>query len=168
MGREILLKLGEGPGEGRGNFVSLYLHPDVARKSDQSHDGTISIQNWQLCRQAPDRVVGPMPLHFEVVHQRAAGAQNFLVLLGGNAAKVTGADIARAFAKDLRLALQAVPGHQGLVHGYVPAGRVLHEKRDIGRAVEKPFKQADFHLRDLPREGRIRILCARIHSSMRF
>ena len=72
-----------------------------------------------------------MPLHFEMVNQRASGEQNFFVLLGGNLTKVTGADVTRAFADDLRLALQSVPRHQRLVHGDISTDSVFDKKRHV-------------------------------------
>lgn len=44
-----------------------------------------------------------------MINQRTSGAQNSIVLFGGDPTKVTGADVARALADDLRLALQPMP-----------------------------------------------------------
>lgn len=60
----------------------------------------------------------------------APGTQNFFVLFGGNPAKVAGADVAWTF-EHLRFTLEAVPGHQRLVHGHVPAC-VFHKKAMSG------------------------------------
>lgn len=118
--------------------------------------------------QAPDRIMRSMPLQFEMVNQRASGTQNFLVLLGRNPTEVTAADVTRAFPDDLRLVLQSVPRHQRLVHGHVSAFGVFDEKRHVRRSVEKPFQPRDLHLRNVRRQGRFGMSCARIHGSMRF
>lgn len=151
VGREVLFEFFESTSEVLGNLVRLNLYADVARKSNQADYGTLRIQNRQLCRQAPDRVIGSMPLHFQVVNQRTSRTQNFLVLFGRNPAEVAWAYVTRAFAEDLRLALQAVPGHQRLVHGNVATCNILHEKGNVRRAVEESFEQADLQLRNVPR-----------------
>ena len=79
-----------------------------------------------------------MPLHFEMIHQRTSGTQNFLVLFGGNSSQVAGTDVVRAFADELM-------AQRGVRHGKLNIIALLpetHHAHDGHGATHVHYKPA--------------------------
>lgn len=119
------------------NRLTFDRHTPVAREADHTDDLVVGVANRQLRRNAPHRIVRPIPLELQVAQQRPAGSQNLLVLIGGNPAIVAGADVARTLTDRIGHALESVASDERIVHGHVMAFRVLDKERNVLGLVEE-------------------------------
>lgn len=86
-------------------------------------------------------------MKFEMAQKRVTCPQHGGVLCGGDAAKVTGTDLARPLAEHLGLVAQPMPFDEGMVHHQIPSGRILDEEHHVRRLVEEAFQKRDVHRR---------------------
>lgn len=134
---EMRFEMIERIGDLQGDVVGVDGGADIARDADQADDVAGPIAHGELCGQTPAGFVGGIPVEFEVIEDGAACAQNGGILPRGDAAKIAGADVTRAFAEGLRFFAQAVAGDEGVIYRGVSACGVFDEERDIGNLIEK-------------------------------
>ncbi len=107
-------------------------------------------------------------MHLKMIEDRLPGPQHSRVLLRRNPPQIPWADIPRALADHLRLALQTMSLQQRIIHSDIPALAIFDKERHIWRSIEQLLQQPDFELRDWRSSESGSRSCARIHDCVCF
>ena len=100
--------------------------------------------------------------------ERLPGPEHMLILFGGDASKIAGADVDRALSQGAAGITESVTGHERLIHGDIAAVQILDEERDIRSQIEERLQGANVDRPRLGNSGGWRHFCARFHVSRGF
>jgi hypothetical protein len=124
----------EGAGQFLGNGFAVARGSEIARDARYPNDSALAITHRQLGGQAPAGSPSRIPVQFQVVNDRPAGAQYGLILGCIELRQVLWKNVTDVAPDQLSLVLQTASFNERLIHSQVAALRVFEKKccfRDV-------------------------------------
>ena len=146
-----------------GNLRRLPQRVQVAREAHQPDDFPRGIAQGQLRGQTPAGAAVRIPVEFELVDDRAAGAQHLFILRGVARAQFGGENVSHMAAQQIAFAAQAAAFDQRLVEQHVTPRAIFHEEGGVRDVLEQLRDAGEHRAQRRPvRAGRSRSNCALI------
>ena len=133
------LKEFQSAGETGGNTFAITWSAQIPRGSDDTGDDTVMIAHREFRRQTPTGPAMRVPMQFQMIDDRAASADNGLVLIGVKFGQFFRKNFLHVPAKEFLFIAATTTFDEGLIDGDITAASVLDEKYSVGNVIEELF-----------------------------